>query len=153
MPQIALTPTERRQLRARAHHVDPVVLIGSDGLTSAVLAEAEAALRAHGLIKVRVFSDDRAARAEILERLADQLSAAPVQHIGKLIVLWRPPPERAPGRSAPPCLKPVRLRAAGHRGLGFGNADDSCNRRAGDEGSIERADRKRSTNLRKSAVR
>lgn len=69
-------------------------MIGGDGLTTAVKKEADAALNAHGLIKVRVFSDDRAARESMFSSLADELNAAPIQHIGKLLVLWRPMPER-----------------------------------------------------------
>ena len=95
MPQIELTPAQRREHRAEAHHLDPVVLIGGDGLTPAVQKEIDAALNAHGLIKVRVFSDDRAAREQIYLQLADELGAAPIQHIGKLLVLWRPMPEKA----------------------------------------------------------
>lgn len=94
MPQIELTPAERRFHRADAHHLDPVVLIGGDGLTPAVKKEVDAALNAHGLIKVRVFGDDRAARELIYQQLAAELNAAPVQHIGKLLVLWRPIPEK-----------------------------------------------------------
>jgi RNA-binding protein YhbY len=70
-------------------------MIGADGLTPAVLKETEAALKAHGLIKVRMFSDDRAAREATLATLAEQLGAAAVQHIGKLLILWRPIPEKA----------------------------------------------------------
>ena len=94
MPQIQLTPAERREHRANAHHLDPVVLIGGDGLTAAVQKEIDAALKAHGLIKVRVFNDDRAAREEMYQQLADALNAAPIQHIGKLLVLWRPIPAK-----------------------------------------------------------
>ncbi len=94
MPQIQLTPAERREHRANAHHLDPVVLIGGDGLTPAVQKEIDAALNAHGLIKVRVFGDDRAAREQMYQQLADQLNAAPIQHIGKLLVLWRPQPAK-----------------------------------------------------------
>ncbi len=94
MPQIQLTPAERREHRANAHHLDPVVLIGGDGLTPAVQKEIDAALNAHGLIKVRVFSDDRAAREAMYQQLADDLNAAPIQHIGKLLVLWRPIPDK-----------------------------------------------------------
>jgi putative YhbY family RNA-binding protein len=95
MSQITLTPAQRKVHRAEAHHLDPVVHIGGDGLTPAVKKEADAALTAHGLIKVRVLSDDRAARESMLETLADELNAAPIQHIGKLLVLWRPIPEKA----------------------------------------------------------
>lgn len=94
MPQIELTPAERKAHRADAHYLDPVVMIGGDGLTPAVRREADAALNAHGLIKIRVLGDDRAARNAIYQQLADELNAAPIQHIGKLLVLWRPQPEK-----------------------------------------------------------
>jgi RNA-binding protein len=105
MPAIQLTIAERKAHRAEAHHLDPVVMIGNDGLTPAVAKETDAALNAHGLIKVRVLGDDRAQREAIFQQLADQLNAAPIQHIGKLFVLWRPKPakekavdeERKPG--------------------------------------------------------
>ena len=95
MPVIELNTADRRALRADAHHLDPVVMIGGDGLTPAVLKEADSALKAHGLIKVRVLGDDRTAREAIYAQLCDQLNAAPIQHIGKLLVLWRPMPEKA----------------------------------------------------------
>ncbi len=94
MPAIELSIAERKAHRAEAHHLDPVVMIGGDGLTPAVIKETDAALNAHGLIKVRVLGDDRAARDAIYQQLADQLNAAPIQHIGKLLVLWRPQPEK-----------------------------------------------------------
>jgi putative YhbY family RNA-binding protein len=94
MPQITLTPAQRKVHRADAHHLDPVVLVGGDGLSPSVKKEIDNALKAHGLIKVRVFSDDRAARELMLKTLADELDAAPIQHIGKLLVLWRPMPEK-----------------------------------------------------------
>ncbi|MEY4254054.1 MAG: hypothetical protein RLZZ566_1524 [Pseudomonadota bacterium] len=94
MPAIQLTPAERKVHRAAAHHLDPVVMIGNDGLSAAVTKEAEFALNAHGLIKIRVLGDDRNQRELMFQTLADQLNAAPIQHIGKLLVLWRPQPEK-----------------------------------------------------------
>ncbi len=94
MPQITLTPAQRKLHRADAHHLDPVVLVGGDGLSPAVKKEIDAALTSHGLIKVRVFSDDRTAREAMLQTLTDELNAAPIQHIGKLLVLWREMPEK-----------------------------------------------------------
>ena len=94
MPAIQLTPAQRKVHRSEAHHLNPIVMIGGDGLTPAVKKEADAALNAHGLIKIRVFSDDRLARDAMLATLADELDAAPIQHIGKLLVLWRPLPEK-----------------------------------------------------------
>ena len=94
MPTLTLTPAERRQRRGEAHHLDPVVMIGAEGLTPAVEREVDAALKAHGLIKVRMFSDERGEREAALQALADKLDAAPVQHIGKLLVLWRQPADK-----------------------------------------------------------
>ena len=94
MAQIQLTPAQRKDQRAEAHHLNAVVMIGSDGLTDAVKKETDAALNAHGLIKVRVQSDDRAGREAIFQTLANELHAATIQHIGKLLVLWRPLPEK-----------------------------------------------------------
>jgi putative YhbY family RNA-binding protein len=94
MTAIQLTPAQRKVHRAEAHHLDPIVMVGGDGLTPAVKKEADAALKAHGLIKIRVFSDDRVAREAMLTTLADELGAAPIQHIGKLLVLWRPKAEK-----------------------------------------------------------
>ena len=70
-------------------------MVGNDGLTPAILKEANMALDAHGLIKIRVLGDDRLKREEMFAALADQLNAAPIQHIGKLFVLWRPIAEKA----------------------------------------------------------
>ncbi|WP_395407291.1 ribosome assembly RNA-binding protein YhbY [Pseudoduganella sp. UC29_106] len=88
-----LTPVERSALRAEAHGLKPIVLVGEAGLTPAVMKEIELGLDAHGLIKVRVFGDDREARIEMYETICAQLDAAPVQHIGKLLVLYRPKKE------------------------------------------------------------
>ena len=99
MPQIKLTTAQRKVHRADAHHLDPVVMVGGDGLTAAVKKEADNALNAHGLIKIRVFSDDRGARELMYQTLVDELGAAPIQHIGKLLVLWRPKPEVAKERT------------------------------------------------------
>ena len=97
MPQISLTPAQRREKRADAHHLNAVVIVGSDGLTPAVQKEIDSALNSHGLIKVRVASDDRAGRELMFQSLAADLNAAPIQHIGKLLVLWREPAEKVRG--------------------------------------------------------
>lgn len=89
MTALKLNIQDRKQLRADAHHLNPVVMIGNDGLTPAVKREVDAALNAHGLIKVRVFSDDRHTREAMLVELSEEFNAAPIQHIGKLLILWR----------------------------------------------------------------
>jgi len=93
MTALNITPTQRKTLKGDAHDLNPVVMIGGDGLTPAVIKEAKLAINHHGLIKIRVFGDDRAARIAIYEALCDELDAAPIQHIGKLLVLWRPKDE------------------------------------------------------------
>ncbi len=90
---LTLPAAQRSTLRAEAHALNPVVLIGEAGLTEAVLKEIDLSLNAHGLIKVRVFGDDRAAREEMYQSICDKLKAAPIQHIGKLLVLYRPQAE------------------------------------------------------------
>jgi len=97
---LKLSPAERSALRSEAHALNPVVMIGEAGLTPGVLKEIDANLNAHGLIKVRVFGDDREARLEIYETICDKLDAAPVQHIGKLLVLYRPQKEEPKQKSA-----------------------------------------------------
>ena len=111
MPAIQLTPAERKQHRGDAHHLEPVVLIGAEGLTSAVLKEADGALNAHGLIKVRMFSDDRQVREAAFDQLAEELNAAPIQHIGKLFILWRPipPKEKAEREDRMPGPRTVKI--------------------------------------------
>lgn len=96
---LKLTPAERSALRSEAHALNPVVIIGDAGLTPAVLKEIDASLDAHGLIKVRVFGDDRDARIEMYETICEKLGAAPIQHIGKLLVLYRPKKEAQKERS------------------------------------------------------
>lgn len=96
---LKLTPAERSALRSDAHALNPVVIIGEAGLTPSVLKEIDASLNAHGLIKVRVFGDDREARVGMYETICEQLDAAPIQHIGKLLVLYRPKKEAAKERS------------------------------------------------------
>lgn len=84
-----LTKQEITELKARAHHLNPVVMVGQKGLTDAVIAETRQALHAHELIKVRVFGDDRMERIAICEALCAATGAQLVQHIGKLLVLFR----------------------------------------------------------------
>ena len=97
---LKLTPAERSALRAEAHGLNPVVMIGEAGLTESVMKEIAASLDAHGLIKVRVFGDDREERIAIYEQICEELGAAPVQHIGKLLVLYRPKKEVVKERSS-----------------------------------------------------
>jgi RNA-binding protein len=89
---LQLSSTQRRELRAQAHNLNPVVSIAENGLTEAVLKEIEVNLQAHELIKIRVYGDSRENRIAYLEKICAELGAAAVQHIGKLLVVYRPAP-------------------------------------------------------------
>ena len=155
MPAITLTPAQRKQWRSQAHHLDPVVLVGADGLTAAVLKEADAALAAHGLIKIRMFCDDRAERESALTHLAERLGAAPVQHIGKLLVLWRPRADKpeAAARAQGGGAKVVKVLAFARSGTHRPQVKKLRvlgNQRVTAGGSVKRAKR-RTTSVKKSA--
>lgn len=96
-----LSSAERRELRAQAHGLNPVVSISENGLSDAVLKEIEVCLNAHELIKIRVYGDSREDRLAYYEQICNELGAAPVQHIGKLLVIYRQNAEKAAKASAP----------------------------------------------------
>ena len=155
MPAIQLTPAQRKEKRADAHHLDPVVMIGSDGLTPAIQKETDAALNAHGLIKVRVSSDERETRESILATLANALNAAPIQHIGKLLVLWRPLPERqkaerADRKPGPKVVKILKFSKSGNHRAQVKKIKVLGNERIAAGGELKRA-RRRATSIKKSS--
>jgi RNA-binding protein len=156
MPAIQLTPAERKEHRAQAHHLDPVVMVGSDGLTAAVSKEIDLALNAHGLIKVRVFSDDRSARETLFASLAEELGAAPIQHIGKLLVLWRPMPpkekvERESRNPGPKIVKILKFSKSGNHRAQVKKIRVLGNERIAAGGELKRA-KPRLKSLKKSAA-
>ena len=83
-----LSPAERQKLKGRAHKLDPVVIVGGDGLSAAIIAEIDRSLKSHELIKVRV-NAGREEREAMLEEICAKTGAQPVQHIGKILVLFR----------------------------------------------------------------
>ena len=156
MTAIQLTPAQRKEHRAEAHHLDPVVMIGGDGLTAAVKKEIDLALNSHGLIKVRVFSDDRATREAIFAALSDELSAAPIQHIGKLLVLWRPMPpkekvEREGRKAGPKIVKILKFSKSGNHRAQVKKIKVLGNQRIAAGGELKRAKR-RLTSIKKTVA-
>ena len=85
----SLTPAQRQHLRGLAHSRQPVVMIGNNGLTPAVLKEIELALVAHELIKIKAASDELDTRRSWLQEICAATGAAPVQQIGKVLVIYR----------------------------------------------------------------
>jgi len=108
MTIMELTPRERSALRAAAHPLRPVVLIGDNGLTEAVLKEIDINLSAHELIKVRAGSADREAREEILRSICETLSCAAVHHLGKMLILYRYGAKGAFLKTAPEPASPAK---------------------------------------------
>jgi putative YhbY family RNA-binding protein len=154
MTAIQLSPAQRKEKRAEAHHLDAVVMIGAEGLTPAVQREVDAALNAHGLIKVRVFSDERATRESIISTLSDALGAAPVQHIGKLLVLWRPIPpkekvEREGRGAGPKVVKILKFSKSGNHRAQVKKVTVVGNMRIAAGGELKRATKRR-TSVKKS---
>lgn len=88
-----------KQLRSIAHHLEPIVSVGEKGITQGIVAELERALTDHELIKVKINGFDREARRNICEALCVQTAAAPVQRIGKIIVMYRENPKAKPALS------------------------------------------------------
>ena len=99
MPE--LTPAERRALRAKAHQLHPVIMIGNAGLTPAVLKEIDIALKSLELIKIRVLGDDRERREGMAGEICAALDTSLVQQIGKMLVVFRPQPEEVGPKPAP----------------------------------------------------
>ncbi len=86
---MSLSTAEKKRLRQIGHHLNPVVLLGGNGLTESVIAEIDARLEDHELIKVRVGGEDRAARLAAIDEIAQATKAEVAQIIGKLVLLYR----------------------------------------------------------------
>lgn len=91
---MSLTDTQKKFLRGRGHALNPVVTVGDAGLTPAVLAELEAALAHHELLKVKLRAGDRALRDEYISRIGAELGAELVQQIGYVALFYRDNPEK-----------------------------------------------------------
>ena len=84
-----LSKKQIQHLRGLAHDLKPVVLLGSNGLTEAVVAEIEVALNFHELIKIKVASEDRQTKALIIEAIVRETAAVKVHTIGNMLVLYK----------------------------------------------------------------
>ena len=84
-----LSATERKHLKTRAHPLEPVVMIGTKGLTDEVVKEVDVALKAHELIKVRAGALEREQRDDALKALCERTGAESVQAVGKVFVIYR----------------------------------------------------------------
>ena len=90
-----LSPAERRALKARAHPLKPTVMIGNEGLSANVLQEIDSTLKAHDLIKIRVDTEDSDEREDMLGLICASTGASAIDHIGKILVVYRERPQSA----------------------------------------------------------
>lgn len=88
-----LSTKQKQFLKGLAHHLNPVVMLGGNGLTEGVLAEIENALNYHELIKVKVAGADRETKQLIINAIVRETKAAQVQTIGHILVLYHPSEE------------------------------------------------------------
>lgn len=112
---LSLTVDQRRELKTRAHPLNPIVMIGNAGLTASVMEEIARALKSHELIKIRVMNDDRDARTAMLEQICTQLNAGAVQHIGKILVVYQPNEDGRAKKTARRRRKPLSKKQLGSR--------------------------------------
>lgn len=88
-----MNSVDKKKLRAQAHSLKPVIMIGQSGLTAAVMAEIELALNSHELIKVRIRAE-REDRKQISDKICMDTGAALVQTIGQIAVIYRVNPDK-----------------------------------------------------------
>ena len=93
-----LTEQQKKFLRGRGHQLKPLIMVGDAGLSESLLAEFEATLDHHELLKVRVRAGDRDARDEIIEKLCATGRAELVQRIGNVALLYRPNLNKKPDK-------------------------------------------------------
>ena len=113
---LTLTALQRQNLKTRAHPLKPTVTVGAAGLTAAVLLEIGRALKSHEIIKISVQGGDRHVRKAMLEQICTQLHAAPVQHIGKILVIYQPQEDVPEKKQAKRKGKPLSKKQLGSRG-------------------------------------
>ena len=91
---MALNIQQKKYLRGLAHHLNPVIIIGQNGLSDGLMNELESTLDHHELIKIRIAAGDRDERREIMDAVCKATGAELVQAIGRVFVIYRPNPDR-----------------------------------------------------------
>jgi RNA-binding protein len=120
MSMASISAAERKALKARAHSLHPILQLGEKGLTDSVVAEIDRALGAHELIKIRAASLNRDEREVALASICERTQCHPVQHIGKMLVLYR----QKPLQESEPGPRP-RLRKRGKPSSGWDERKDA----------------------------
>ncbi len=85
-----LTNNQKKYLRSLAHNLNPVVMIGQNGLSGAVLSELESTMEKHELLKIKIRVDNRNEKKEIVDKIVQFSAALLVQIVGNVLVIYRP---------------------------------------------------------------
>ena len=112
MTELKIDRQQLLKLRSESHALNPMVLLGQNGLTDAVLKEIGKALDSHGLVKIRIPGDDREERDADIERILNEMGAARIQTIGKTVTIWRPMLRRKTPARCPPRIRRKTVREA-----------------------------------------
>jgi RNA-binding protein len=91
---MTLNESQKKYLRGRGHDLKPLIIVGDAGLSESLLAEFDATLAHHELIKVKVRSGDRAARDEMIQKMCSGHSAVLIQRVGNVALLYRANPDK-----------------------------------------------------------
>ncbi len=90
-----ITPRQRAHLKSLAHHLNPVVFVGKEGITDQTVRSLEEAFNTRELLKVRILEAAPMKAREGAQALAERIEGAvAVQAIGRIGVLYRPHPEK-----------------------------------------------------------
>lgn len=84
-----LSNNQKKYLKGIAHGLNPMIMIGANGVTDSVMAELDSTLTHHELLKIKIASNDRIERAAMVEHIVQQTGALLVQTIGKTCVIYR----------------------------------------------------------------
>lgn len=96
MSNISLNNAEIKHLKGIGHHLNPVVIVGNNGLSQNVIEEISRALYDHELIKVKIPAGSKDEREKIAQAIADACEATLVNHIGRICLILRKNPEANP---------------------------------------------------------
>ena len=99
---MTLSSKERAELRGEAHHLAPVVHVGHQGLTDALMQTLDDALRTRELVKVSLAQSTDVSAKDASHQLAEKLGADVVQTIGRTCTLFRENPDLKRKKDAPP---------------------------------------------------
>ena len=84
-----LTTNQKKFLRGIAHNINPMIIIGANGVTESLMKELDSTLEHHEILKIKMASADRDDRKQIVDYILEQTGALLVQTIGKVCVIYR----------------------------------------------------------------